>query len=84
MASPIMDAACMTYEGISFQLEAFPRTKEPVWVLGRIYNIQPGNTAFYWSLQFKKANIDNEMSAELSCITCYYDSWFKHILGTDI
>lgn len=32
-----MDAACATYEGISFELDIFPRSKEPVWILGKEY-----------------------------------------------
>ncbi|KAL9963595.1 hypothetical protein ACROYT_G027118 [Oculina patagonica] len=37
MAGPDMDAACITYEAISFEQDVFPRTKEPVWILGKQY-----------------------------------------------
>ncbi|XP_068732115.1 cysteine protease ATG4B-like isoform X1 [Montipora capricornis] len=37
MAGPVMDAACVTYEGVSFELDHFPRTREPVWILGKEY-----------------------------------------------
>ena len=43
MAGPIMDAACLTYEGVSLELEVFPRTKDDVWILGRKYNTEKGN-----------------------------------------
>ena len=47
MAGPVMDAACATYEGISFELDLFPRTKEPVWVLGKEYITDRGNDALF-------------------------------------
>ncbi|XP_073255367.1 cysteine protease ATG4A-like isoform X1 [Porites lutea] len=37
MAGPVMDIACATYEGVSLELDLFPRTKEPVWILGKEY-----------------------------------------------
>ena len=41
-----MDAACATYEGIAFELDLFPRTREPVWVLGKEYVTDRGIDAF--------------------------------------
>ena len=38
-----MDIACATYEGVSFELDSFPRTKEPVWILGKEYITDRGN-----------------------------------------
>lgn len=38
-----MDIACATYEGVSFELDLFPRTKEPVWILGKEYITDRGN-----------------------------------------
>lgn len=38
-----MDIACATYEGVSFELDLFPRTKEPVWILGKKYITDRGN-----------------------------------------
>lgn len=38
-----MDIACATYEGVSFELDRFPRTKESVWVLGKEYITDRGN-----------------------------------------
>lgn len=43
MAGPVMDIACATYEGVSFELDSFPRTKEPVWILGKKYITDRGN-----------------------------------------
>jgi len=37
MAGLEMDAACITYEAISFEQDVFPKTKEPVWILGKQY-----------------------------------------------
>ena len=45
-----MDAACATYEGISFELDLFPRTKEPMWILGKEYITDRGNDSFRFSL----------------------------------
>lgn len=42
MAGPAMDAACLTYEGINFEVETFPRTKDDVWLLGKHYNLDEG------------------------------------------
>lgn len=47
MAGPVMDAACATYEGISFELDLFPRTKEPVWILGKEYITDRGSDALF-------------------------------------
>ncbi|KAK2573814.1 Cysteine protease ATG4B [Acropora cervicornis] len=41
--SSAMDAACATYEGISFEHDIFPRTKEPVWILGKEYVTNRGD-----------------------------------------
>ena len=51
MAGPVMDAACATYEGISFELDLFPRTREPVWILGKEYITDRGNNVsfYFWS-----------------------------------
>lgn len=38
-----MDIACATYEGVSFELDLLPRTKEPVWILGKEYITDRGN-----------------------------------------
>ena len=43
MAGPVMDIACATYEGVSFELDLFPRTKEPVWILGKKCITDRGN-----------------------------------------
>lgn len=46
-----MDAACATYEGISFEHDIFPRTKEPVWILGKEYITNRGKRfGFFGSL----------------------------------
>ena len=37
-----MDTACITYEGVSFEQDIFPRTKEPVWILGKEYTSNKG------------------------------------------
>lgn len=42
-----MDAACLTYEGINFEVETFPPTKDDVWVLGKHYNIDEGKNHSY-------------------------------------
>lgn len=41
-----MDAACATYEAISFDQDTFPRTKEPVWILGKQYITDRGKDNF--------------------------------------
>lgn len=41
-----MDAACITYEAISFEQDVFPRTKEPVWILGKQYITDRGKDNF--------------------------------------
>lgn len=41
-----MDAACITYEGISLEQDIFPRTKEPVWILGKEYITDKGKDYF--------------------------------------
>ena len=46
MAGPVMDAACITYEGISLEQDIFPRTKEPVWILGKEYITDKGKDYF--------------------------------------
>lgn len=38
-----MDATCATYEAISFEHDIFPRTKEPVWILGKEYITNRGD-----------------------------------------
>ena len=42
-----MDAACVTYEGISFELDLFPRTREPVWILGKEYITDRGSSVYF-------------------------------------
>ena len=37
MAGLEMDTTCATYEAISFEQDVFPKTKEPVWILGKQY-----------------------------------------------
>ncbi|XP_031554762.1 cysteine protease ATG4B-like [Actinia tenebrosa] len=46
MAGPVMDATCITYEGINFEVETFPPTKDDVWVLGKHYNIEEGDLPY--------------------------------------
>ncbi|XP_032243268.1 cysteine protease ATG4B isoform X2 [Nematostella vectensis] len=46
MAGPVMDAACVTYEGVSHEIETFPRTEEDVWILGKRYNILQGDMGY--------------------------------------
>ena len=47
MAGPMMiDAACLTYEGVALELEVFPRTKDDVWILGKKYNTEKGAFPF--------------------------------------
>lgn len=41
-----MDAACITHEAISFEQDAFPRIKEPVWILGKQYITDKGKDIF--------------------------------------
>ena len=41
-----MDAACVTYEAISFEQDVFPKTKEPIWILGKQYITDRGKGDF--------------------------------------
>ena len=41
-----MDATCITYDAISFEQDVFPRTKEPVWILGKQYITDKGKDNF--------------------------------------
>ena len=43
-----MDAACVTYEAISFEQDIFPKTKEPIWILGKQYITGRGKGSFHW------------------------------------
>ncbi|XP_027048707.1 cysteine protease ATG4B-like [Pocillopora damicornis] len=47
MAGPIMDTACITYEGVSFEQDLFPRTKEPIWILGKNYSTNKGEDSIH-------------------------------------
>lgn len=47
MAGPVMDTACITYEGVAFEQDTFPRTKEPIWVLGKEYFTNKGEDSFH-------------------------------------
>lgn len=49
-----MDAACITYEAISFEQDEFPRTKEPVWILGKQYITYKGKDNFRSSHDLQK------------------------------
>lgn len=46
MAGIEMDAACVTYEAISFEQDIFPKTKEPIWILGKQYITDRGRDNF--------------------------------------
>ena len=46
MAGLEMDAACVTYEAISFEQDVFPKTKEPIWILGKQYITDRGKGDF--------------------------------------
>ena len=57
MAVPIMDTACITYEGVSFEQDLFPRTKEPIWILGKNYSTNKGRDNFTFNPDFVKTHI---------------------------
>ena len=63
MAGPVMDIACATYEGVSFELDRFPRTKESVWVLGKEYITDRGNDclAYFKTNRLRERNKINEI-----------------------
>lgn len=57
MAGPIMDTACITYEGVSFEQDLFPRTKEPIWILGKNYSTNKGRDNFNFNPDLVKTHI---------------------------
>ena len=46
MAGLEMDATCITYEAVSLEQDVFPKTKEPVWILGKQYITDRGKGNF--------------------------------------
>ena len=44
MAGPVMDAACLTYEGFAVDpVETYFNTEEPVWILGKHFRPDEGD-----------------------------------------
>ena len=57
-----MDAACITYEAISFEQDVFPKTKEPVWILGKQYITDRGKGNFIRQSEILKTYDDARIS----------------------
>jgi len=62
MAGLEMDAACITYEAVSFEQDVFPKTKEPVWILGKQYITDRGKGNFIRQSEILKPNNDVRIS----------------------
>ena len=70
-----MDTACITYEGVSFEQDLFPRTKEPIWILGKNYSTNKGRDNLTFNPRIRENSYLPQRNSAVKFFICFVFVW---------